>query len=197
MGTARLPVTGSGRWPAWTASVWKPNCLSLLMTNLARLGHDQASAGCSRIGLRHRQAGELADPAHGIAREKAVNVLLVGLAVAKALATALAQRQHHVVHRRQALGLLVIVAEVPDQLPVVHVKFDPVALRQGAREVLVPVIGINQEPLFVGFDDLAVDVELHSQARPVSIASASLGEPDPRGGEALDVSQGLTDFDSN
>src|SRR5215210_8019190 len=27
MGTARLPVTGSGRWPACTASVSKPNCL--------------------------------------------------------------------------------------------------------------------------------------------------------------------------
>src|SRR5215467_1790986 len=36
MGTARAPVTGSGRWPAWTASVSKPNCFSPRMTRVYR-----------------------------------------------------------------------------------------------------------------------------------------------------------------
>lgn len=75
--------------------------------------------------------------------------------------TAPAELHDHLVHGRQALRLLVIVAEVPDQLPVVHVELDPLAQRQGAGEVLAPIAGIEQEPLRVGFDGLAVDFELH------------------------------------
>jgi len=96
----------------------------------------------SGVGLRHRQAGELADLAHGIGRKQLVNVLLVGLPVVEMPATVLSQLQYHLAHGRETLGLPEVVAEVPDQLPMVHVQFDAIALRQGAREVLVPVFEI-------------------------------------------------------